>query len=81
MTIFSGDIFSPSPISYSQKGRNMLSTLELSNIDFMTYGNHDFDFGIDNLETLKKDIKAKVILSNLQLKSDNGSYQICDSLH
>ena len=49
--IFSGDAFNPSMLSTVTKGKHMVPVLNEMMIDAATIGNHDFDFGVENLMT------------------------------
>lgn len=49
LVLFSGDAFNPSMISTVTQGEHMCPILNALNVAVSVYGNHDFDFGIDNL--------------------------------
>ncbi|KAA0200128.1 Trifunctional nucleotide phosphoesterase protein YfkN [Fasciolopsis buskii] len=49
LILFSGDLLSPSSLSMTTEGSHMIDVLNHLNLDCAVIGNHDFDFGIDNL--------------------------------
>ncbi|TPP67772.1 putative salivary ecto-5'-nucleotidase/apyrase [Fasciola gigantica] len=49
LLLFSGDALSPSTLSMTTEGSHMIDVLNCLNLDCSMIGNHDFDFGIDNL--------------------------------
>ncbi|KAL3310570.1 hypothetical protein Ciccas_010862 [Cichlidogyrus casuarinus] len=49
LTVFSGDALSPSFISTTTQGAHMIPILNEMQIDCAVIGNHDFDFGVDNM--------------------------------
>ncbi|KAI0989165.1 hypothetical protein GJ496_010864 [Pomphorhynchus laevis] len=75
ITVFSGDILSPSTISTMTKGQQMIDSIPMMSIDVACVGNHDFDFGIERLEDLvKANPRTSWLLSNLK------NYETGDSL-
>ncbi|KAF3900196.1 2,3-cyclic-nucleotide 2-phosphodiesterase [Trichophyton interdigitale] len=65
LTIFSGDVFSPSTESSVLKGEHMVPILNHLDIDIACYGNHDFDFGESRLIELSGKTNFPWILSNV----------------
>ncbi|EFR02476.1 2,3-cyclic-nucleotide 2-phosphodiesterase [Nannizzia gypsea CBS 118893] len=65
LTIFSGDVFSPSTESSVLKGEHMVPVLNHLDIDLACYGNHDFDFGESRLIELSEKTNFPWILSNV----------------
>ena len=61
----SGDSFQGLPISNSSKGEDMASVMNAVGFDAMTVGNHEFDFGLDQLRRLSKQINFPIITSNV----------------
>lgn len=47
VTVFSGDVFSPAPLTPHTKGEEMSAVLNASNIDVACIGNHDMDLGLE----------------------------------
>eukprot|EP01066_Platyproteum_vivax_P009518 Platyproteum_vivax@DN4196_c0_g1_i3.p1 len=66
LILFSGDCFNPSMISTQTKGRHMVPFLNLMNVHTACFGNHDFDFGVDNLEFLAGSCKFLWVISNVK---------------
>ncbi|KAJ1845232.1 hypothetical protein LPJ57_009296, partial [Coemansia sp. RSA 486] len=65
LTLFSGDAYFPSLESSISRGEHMLPVLNALNIDASTFGNHEFDQGIDRLEDLIKRNNFPWIVTNL----------------
>lgn len=61
----SGDSFQGLPISNSSKGEDMATVMNAIGFDAMTVGNHEFDFGLDQLRRLSKQINFPIITSNV----------------
>ena len=61
----SGDSFQGLPISNSSKGEDMAAVMNAVGFDAMTVGNHEFDFGLDQLRKLSKMINFPIITSNV----------------
>ena len=47
ITVFSGDLLSPSKLSEYYEGAQMISPFNACKVDVCMPGNHDFDFGVD----------------------------------
>ena len=69
LILFSGDIFSPSKLSQTMKGKQMIPFLDRINIDVACAGNHDFDFGVDTFKELTAQTRFPWLLTNV-LDSD-----------
>ncbi|KAK7204593.1 5'-nucleotidase [Myxozyma melibiosi] len=67
VTVFSGDAFNPSLESSVTRGTHMVGVLNSGNIgvDVAVYGNHDFDFGVEQLIKLKSDCDFPWMMSNV----------------
>ncbi|KAH8738699.1 nucleotidase (5'-nucleotidase/2'-cyclic phosphodiesterase) of the calcineurin superfamily [Cryptosporidium ryanae] len=65
LLLFSGDVFNPSIMSVTTKGRHMVPFLNMMRVHTACFGNHDFDFGIDHLEYLTGSCNFQWILSNV----------------
>eukprot|EP00922_Rhytidocystis_sp_ex-Travisia-forbesii_P028850 GHVS01042283.1.p1 GENE.GHVS01042283.1~~GHVS01042283.1.p1 ORF type:complete len:658 (-),score=70.28 GHVS01042283.1:144-2117(-) len=65
LTLFSGDAFNPSLMSTHTRGRHMVPFLNMLRIHTAVFGNHDFDFGIDQLEYLSGSTRFPWLLSNV----------------
>jgi len=62
--LFSGDAFNPSLTSTVTKGRHMIPALNAIGIHTACYGNHDFDFGLDQLEKMAAENNFPWLISN-----------------
>ena len=68
--VFSGDVFAPSLMSTVTKGKHMVKYLNMMGITAACIGNHDFDFGTENLEKLIGESNFPWLLSNVVSKHD-----------
>ncbi len=50
LVLFAGDLLSPSVMSTAFQGRQMVEALNRLGVDYATFGNHEFDFGLDTLK-------------------------------
>ncbi|NLC06046.1 MAG: hypothetical protein GX778_05965, partial [Erysipelothrix sp.] len=60
-----GDAIQGLPISNLDKGKNMIDAMEAIGYDAMTIGNHEFDFGYDNIVQLKNSNKVPMVSNNV----------------
>lgn len=65
MILFSGDIISPSFLSTFTKGEQMIPVLNDIGVHCAVFGNHEFDFGVENLIEFTKRTSFPWILSNV----------------
>eukprot|EP00927_Polykrikos_kofoidii_P072520 TRINITY_DN68624_c0_g1_i1.p1 TRINITY_DN68624_c0_g1~~TRINITY_DN68624_c0_g1_i1.p1 ORF type:complete len:1791 (+),score=282.65 TRINITY_DN68624_c0_g1_i1:195-5567(+) len=63
--LFSGDAFNPSLTSTTTMGKHMIPALNAIGIHTACYGNHDFDFGVDNLVEMAGENNFPWLLSNV----------------
>ncbi|ESN93106.1 hypothetical protein HELRODRAFT_69219, partial [Helobdella robusta] len=65
LVIFSGDALNPSALSAVTKGRQFIPIFSMLNVSCAVYGNHDFDFGADNLMNVVEQMNFPWLLSNV----------------
>ncbi|KDN69183.1 putative 5'-nucleotidase domain-containing protein [Colletotrichum sublineola] len=65
VTLFSGDVFNPSLESSVTKGEHMVPVLNKIGVDCTCVGNHDFDFGVKQFETLTAKCNFPWLLANV----------------
>ncbi|KAL4065330.1 Metallo-dependent phosphatase-like protein [Scleroderma citrinum] len=65
LSLFSGDLFSPSVESTVTRGSHMVPIINELAPDVSLTGNHDFDFGYPHLSKLVQDCKFPWVLSNI----------------
>lgn len=63
--LLSGDTISPSVESITYKGAQMIDAWNTAKLDYSTFGNHEFDFGPDELRKRMKESKFKWIAANV----------------
>ncbi|CAE8582482.1 unnamed protein product, partial [Polarella glacialis] len=67
--LFSGDAFNPSLTSTTTYGRHMVPALNAIGIHTACYGNHDFDFGVDQLQEMAAATNFPWLISNVTDKA------------
>ncbi|KAH7376870.1 flagellar associated protein [Plectosphaerella cucumerina] len=65
ISLFSGDAFNPSLESSVTKGEHMVPVLNLIGTDCACVGNHDFDFGVLQFQTLTAKCSFPWLLANV----------------
>ncbi|KAL5466915.1 hypothetical protein EMCRGX_G031077, partial [Ephydatia muelleri] len=65
LVLFSGDALSPSNMSTITKGLHMVPVLNKLGVNVAVYGNHDFDFGIDQLVKVSQQTSFPWLMSNV----------------
>lgn len=65
LMVDSGDAFQGLPVSNNSKGEEMAKAMNNVGYDAMTVGNHEFDFGYDQLLKLQKQLNFPIISSNI----------------
>ncbi|KII88925.1 hypothetical protein PLICRDRAFT_175177 [Plicaturopsis crispa FD-325 SS-3] len=78
LTLFSGDVFSPSVESSVTRGSHMVPVMNELAPDISLTGNHDFDFGYPHLSKLIQDTTFPWVLSNI---IDNTTGKVPEYLH
>jgi len=63
--LLSGDTISPSVESITYKGAQMIDAWNAADLDYSTFGNHEFDFGPDVLRQRMSESKFKWIVANV----------------
>lgn len=65
LILFSGDCLNPSTLSAFTKGEHMVPIMNTIGVDVAALGNHDFDFGIEELEKRMAEFQFPWIISNV----------------
>lgn len=65
LVLDAGDTLHGMPIVNISRGENALKVLEAAGYDYMTIGNHDFNYGQERLLELKKMSKIEMISANV----------------
>ncbi|KPL94019.1 5' nucleotidase-like protein [Sarcoptes scabiei] len=68
LILFSGDILAPSIMSSFTKGEQMLPVLKKCKVDCALFGNHEFDFGLEYLISVKNRTDFPWLMSNVICK-------------
>ncbi len=72
LVLDAGDTLHGMPIVNISKGENAIKVLEAAGYDFMTIGNHDFNYGQERLMELKDMSKVKMLSANIV--NEKGEY-------
>ncbi|CAF4130328.1 unnamed protein product [Rotaria sp. Silwood2] len=79
-TVLAGDLISPSALMQSQvngtalHGRHMVATMNTLGLDFMTFGNHEFDFSNTDIISRMNESNFTWISSNVFDMTNNKSF-------
>src|ERR1043165_4808108 len=65
LLLMAGDTISPSVESITYKGQQMIDAWNAIGLDFATFGNHEFDFGPEELVKRMKESKFQWIAANV----------------
>nr|WP_233641684.1 metallophosphoesterase [Staphylococcus haemolyticus] len=65
LMVDSGDAFQGLPVSNNSKGEEMAKAMNSVGYNAMTVGNHEFDFGYDQLLKLQKQLNFPIVSSNI----------------
>ena len=68
-----GDAFQGLPKINVSRGENLVAFLNAAGIDLMVPGNHEFDYGSDQLENLARKLKFPVLSANIVRKNNGES--------
>ncbi|MCW2243826.1 bifunctional metallophosphatase/5'-nucleotidase [Azospirillum canadense] len=74
VTTVGGDFLSPSLLSGTTRGDQMIALFNAIGVDAVTFGNHEFDFGDDVLKTRISESKFPWIGTNVLSKADGKPY-------
>lgn len=70
LTLFSGDLISPSLVSNYLKGDQFIRFMELSAPTVAVPGNHEYDFGEEQFESFKGSTPTQWVVANMKSKED-----------
>src|SRR5258706_14880053 len=69
-----GDTLSPSIVSNTYKGKQMIEAWDASGLDYATFGNHEFDFGPDVLRQRISESHFKWLAANVTDKKTGKTF-------
>ncbi|MCI0636073.1 MAG: metallophosphoesterase, partial [Actinobacteria bacterium] len=64
-----GDVFQGTPLSSVFKGEPDFAFMNMVGVDAMVLGNHEFDFGIEVLESRMREARFPILAANVRRKS------------
>ncbi len=73
LVVSSGDFASGKSLGSASKGEYLVRAMNMVGYDYVTLGNHEFDFGIPQMKTFLSNLKSKVLCCNFLNVSDNKS--------
>lgn len=71
--VSSGDFASGKSLGSASKGEYLVRAMNMVGYDYVTLGNHEFDFGIPQMKTFLSNLKSKVLCCNFLNVLDNKS--------
>lgn len=74
LLILAGDFLSPSMSSGIFKGQQMIDVLNAMNVDLVTLGNHEFDYGQENLREKMGQAEWTWLVSNITESKDKRQF-------
>ena len=75
-----GDYLSGTPLGSVSRGRYLVRMMNAVGYDFVTLGNHEFDFGVDTLRQRMKELTAAVLCANFSHITDSQSIYACSAM-
>ncbi len=66
LVLDAGDMFQGLPFANLEKGHSIVSVVNLVGYDAMAVGNHEFDFGADNLLAIEKKLSFPMLAANVE---------------
>ncbi len=73
-----GDILQGTPLSTVFRGKPDVEAFNAMGVDALAVGNHEFDFGRDNFDTLRRRAAFPFLSANIRL--ENGWRLLCDPM-
>lgn len=70
LLLSAGDSIMGKPLVSADQGKSAVAFMAAAGYDAMTVGNHELDFGIDNLKALAKDAKFPILCANMTTEAD-----------
>ena len=74
-----GDFLSGTPLGSVSRGLYLVRMMNAVGYDYVTLGNHEFDFGIDTLAQRMSELSAKVLCGNFAFVG-GMSYYLCSAI-
>lgn len=66
LVLDAGDMFQGMPFANLEKGKSIVPIVNQIGYDAMTVGNHEFDFGADNLKALESSLNFPILATNVR---------------
>lgn len=73
LLLSAGDSIMGKPLVSADEGKSAIEFMNAAGYDAMTVGNHELDFGIDNLKTLAKDAEFDILCADMTDETTNST--------
>lgn len=70
LLVSAGDSIMGKPLVSADQGKSAIEFMNAAGYDAMTVGNHELDFGIDNLKALAKDADFPILCADMTTEAD-----------
>ena len=70
LLVSAGDSIMGKPLVSADQGKSAIEFMNAAGYDAMTVGNHELDFGIDNLKALAKDADFPILCADITTEAD-----------
>ncbi len=70
LLVSAGDSIMGKPLVSADQGKSAIEFMNAAGYDAMTVGNHELDFGMDNLKTLAEMAKFSILCANMTTEAD-----------
>lgn len=68
-----GDFIQGANLGSMTKGESIIEIMNAMNYDYVTFGNHEFDYDMDHLKKLESQVKFQFVLSNAKYSGNKTS--------
>ena len=73
LLVDAGDTLQGTPVSFLSDGQVMVKCLNQLHYDAWTWGNHEFDWGLDKLVACAERAEAPIVVANIRGATDGGN--------
>ncbi|MGI5929438.1 alpha/beta fold hydrolase [Pseudoflavonifractor sp.] len=73
LLLSAGDSIMGKPLVSADEGKSAIEFMNAAGYDAMTVGNHELDFGIDNLKTLAEDAEFDILCADMTDETTNST--------
>lgn len=73
LLISAGDVIHGQPFATISRGKSVVDVMNAAGYDFMTAGNHEFNYGYLRLKELEQSMNFDLLVANIMVKESNQS--------